>query len=232
MEQQVRALRQHADSHRELFDKAVHQLSIHYLEEAQLSGVPLSEHSLNRKCRDSFYVDCSKESKRLAREAMDKHRLEYQAKQQRAEREKQEMLMAHRARVKDEIRRGDRQIKWLSDAEAFFDAEDGSHLMEKPHLSGGDGKYYSVRAYLTSKSGSKYLYWWADSPIASQVLQGRPASGAVFESPALVQKDVSFNDQVDVVGKYVRNQTIRLANGGSAVVPVFSDAYIFLSPFR
>jgi hypothetical protein len=126
-----------------------------------------------------------------------------------------------------EIRRGDRKVTTLDEALVAYRPASGDGLAIRPAISGGDGEYYILQAYITSKRGDSYIYWWADSPLAARGGYGMPAMGAAFESPAFIEDGVGFNSHVNVVGRYVNNRTLDLVHGAQAVVPVFDNAHIF-----
>jgi len=170
---------------------------------------------ISQKCSDSAREEISRlEAARHKRAAELRSEI---AKQ--AEAARQEMIA--------EFRSGERKVTSLNEALIAYEPAPGDGLAIRPPISGGDGKYYVLQAYITAKQGSSYIFWWADSPLVSRGTYGMPAMGAIFENPAYVDSGVGFNQHVKVVGRYVGNQTIGLADGSGAIVPVFEDAYIF-----
>lgn len=122
-------------------------------------------------------------------------------------------------RIRAELASGKRQINSLMEAELALQPADGDQLLFSPHVSGGDGKYYRISTYITAKLGENYLSWWPDAGIHHR-------AGAIILKPKAMYGDIRFGSPVGVVGKYVGNQTIPLANGGQATVPVFGEAYV------
>ncbi|MGE4336215.1 MAG: hypothetical protein AB7E55_09605 [Pigmentiphaga sp.] len=131
------------------------------------------------------------------------------------------------AKIKADLESGKRKPQTWEEASVLYQAMPGDGLAMRPLMSGGDGKYYVLQAYITAKQGDSYIFWWADSPLVSRGAYGMQAMGAVFENPAHIDVGVGFNMHVKVVGRYIGNQTIRLVDGASAVVPVFDNAHIF-----
>lgn len=123
------------------------------------------------------------------------------------------------AREKD-LDSGYAEIQTPSDARHVFTPRDGSRILFNPLIQGGDNQYYEFTAFLTNKQGSVYLSWWPD---ASWDL---PAIGCILNDPVL-HGDISFNQPVTVIGKYVENEKISLTNGGQSIVPTFSEAHVF-----
>lgn len=138
-----------------------------------------------------------------------------------------EAKAAEAAKIKADLESGKRKPQTWAEASMLYQAIPGDGLAMRPSISGGDGKYYVLQAYITAKQGDSYIFWWADSPLVSRGTYGMPTMGAVFENPAYVDSGVGFNQHVKVVGRYIRNQEIGLTDGSAAVVPVFDKAYIF-----
>lgn len=138
-----------------------------------------------------------------------------------------EAKAAEAAKIKADLESGKRKPQTWAEASMLYQAIPGDGLAMRPSISGGDGKYYVMQAYITAKQGDSYIFWWADSPMVSRGAYGMQAMGAVFEKPAHIDNGVGFNMHVKVVGRYIGNQTIALVDGASAVVPVFDNAHIF-----
>lgn len=194
----------------DLHKEAVQVLSKHYKTEF-LEGRPerfVTLGAFDSFCEAKVGRRCSEETRREVAEAQNDILRRYQrAQQQQAE------------QVRAEITSGKRAIQSLEEAELVLQPADGDQLLFSPHVSGGDGKYYRISTYITAKRGENYLSWWPDAGIHHR-------AGAIILKPKAMYGDIRFGSPVGVVGKYVGNQTIPLANGGQATVPVFGEAYV------
>lgn len=203
------------DEYRERQRAAIGILSEHYLQEflkQPEDEVTLS--SFDEYCWTTLPTSsrqhCSEESRKIVKE-----------KQREFERKEAENRQRDIERIKQEIQRGERQITRLSEARVFFSPIQSNRILFSPSISGGDDKYYEFTTFITDKVGNRLVSWWPDAR------NGLPAAGAIFLEPEWMDDDIGFGDSVQVVGKYLRNQEIRLTGGGKAIVPVFGDVYIF-----
>lgn len=195
-------------------DDAVRVLSDRYAEEflsrpdSEVRLALFDEYCRAKLPRRAHRQSCSEESRQRVLAAEDA------IAQKRAVARQQEI-----ERIRAELASGKRQINSLMEAELALQPADGDQLLFSPHVSGGDGKYYRISTYITAKRGENYLSWWPDAGIHHR-------AGAIILKPKAMYGDIRFGSPVGVVGKYVGNQTIPLANGGQATVPVFGEAYV------
>ncbi|MDT8878523.1 hypothetical protein RSO68_03460 [Halomonas saccharevitans] len=120
----------------------------------------------------------------------------------------------------EDIRKGIASVESVDEARALHVPSNGGKLLFNPSVGGGDGKYYELTTFITSKRGGAYLSWWPD------VSWDMHPVGCVIINPVL-HGDIYFNQAVRVIGKYVGNREVRISSGIFAMVPVFSDAHVF-----
>jgi hypothetical protein len=183
----------------------------------------ITAENLSSKCFERIKHDCDQDSLKV---------FQKEGHRRRAIEEKSAADYAFKVKareqadddIKKEIDSGSRRITTLRDAQIYFRPIVGSdQIMANPRVSGGDGKYYQVRTYLTGKEGDTLISWWPDSQYSTPGI----LAGLVMPSPTYVQDGISFGGIVNVVGKYVANHAVTLVSGKTVIVPVFADSYIF-----
>lgn len=196
-----------------LVQKAHEVLSEEYLNRLMSEGeAKTSLSQFNAYCRNRIQTECTADTRQRMRSAELEILNRYAAIRQRA-------AEANAEKVRSEIETGERPIQNISDVQLMYEPADGTMLLFSPRISGGDGQYYSFRTYITAPHGEHYLSWWPDAGIYER-------AGAVILKPKMMFGNIRFGSEVTVVGKYLGNQTIPLANGGQATVPVFGEAYV------
>lgn len=207
------------------------QIETHEERHARLSGVVTRDFvsgAIQPQTLGKFESECQRVARRQCTPA-DREKVSQELIRQAWVRTapEREAKAAEAAKIKADLESGKRSPQTWAEASMLYQAIPGDGLAMRPSISGGDGKYYVLQAYITAKQGDSYIFWWADSPIVSRGAYGMQAMGAVFERPAFIEDGVGFNSHVKVVGRYVNNRTLNLVHGAQAVVPVFDDAHIF-----
>lgn len=160
------------------------------------------------------------EARRERLEAEESARAAERISLQEAERKANERATLMAERRAADVKAGRAPILSASDAEAFHDAIKGEEILFSPPVAGGEGRWYSVHGWITLSEKDMYLSWWPDMDWSL------PKVGFAVLKPKIMG-DLRYRQPVRLVSKYVRTRAIPLANGGTAMIPVFEGGYIF-----
>ncbi|WP_055100657.1 hypothetical protein [Alloalcanivorax xenomutans] len=205
-------------------------LSQHYFRLYSDGNKHLNLGDFDDLCRQKIQSVCTQNT----RDSVEGLRVHYAGveKREREAREKEREQRAEEQAKRDAritaLKSGKLKVTYLWDAQHLHSPKDGSRLLGSPYLKGGDGKYYEFKTNVTDMRGGTVISWLPDyfTSIGSY-RHSAPRWGAIIR-PQKVPKNLTFGQEVTVVGKYTSNQRLPLVDGSSALVPVFSEAYIFV----
>lgn len=134
---------------------------------------------------------------------------------------RKERLLAAEKLHKEKLESGLKKIETRKDAEILYSPKDGFSLLGSPNLLGGDNKYYMFKTFVTGYRNEEIISWWPEVDYSA------PRWGAVISGIKNNLDSVNKGLEVYVVGKYIGNRRLPLGFGKFAIVPHFSDAYVF-----
>lgn len=112
---------------------------------------------------------------------------------------------------------GRRRVQTVSQAATYYDPAPGYQLLFSPMVGGGHGDWYGLSAPITKKVGNTYYVFHSSY---------RGTWGLILPNPRHVADRLLYRRKVPIVGRYIRNGEIPLADGGSVTAAVLEDAYI------
>jgi len=134
---------------------------------------------------------------------------------------REERLLAAEKLHREKLKSGLKTIKTRKDAEIMYSPKDGFSLLGSPNLLGGDNTYYTFKTFVTGYKNGEIISWWPEVDYSA------PRWGAVISGIQNNLDSANKGLEVYVVGKYVGNRRLHLGFGQFAIVPHFSDAYVF-----